>query len=103
MKSIFRLEYPVTRPFTLPYFDLILITLGLIWALFVTLFNVAAVAYLDTPISSPDYSSTQKLWYEHMFPQTGWFEPSRTCQPTIIHPNDCIGPLPQPFGGVQYR
>jgi hypothetical protein len=87
---LFQLEYPVTRPFTLPYLNVVLLVLGIIWALFVTLFNVAAVAYLETSITSSQYNLTETLWYERMFPMTGWFDPSRQCSPNIIHPNDCI-------------
>lgn len=89
MKSLFQLEYPVTRPFTLRYFNVILLTLGLIWAVFVTLFNVASVAYISIPTTSSQYNFTDTLWYERMFPRTGWFEPSKQCSPNLIHPSDC--------------
>src|SRR5437764_13120585 len=89
MKSLFQLEYPVTRPFTLWYFNVILLTLGLIYAVFVTLFNVASVAYINIPTTSSQYSFTEKLWYERMFPGTGWFDPSKQCSPNLIHPSDC--------------
>ena len=89
MRTILKLEYPITKPFTFRYFNLILVTLGVISALFVTLFNLPLYAYKDTTINSPEYNTTTKLWYEHMFPETGWFERSTICSSTTLHSNDC--------------
>jgi hypothetical protein len=66
--SLFTIEYPITRPFNFRYFSQGFIVLACLWLAFITLVNIIAVAYDNTPIQSTSYYSSTKLWYEKFTP-----------------------------------
>src|ERR1700733_7918971 len=78
------LEYPITRPFTLPYFTVGFVAIGVIWIVFITLVNVAAVGYEVVPVFSVSFNSTSTLWYERFAPTAFWLLKSWTCNPSTI-------------------
>src|SRR5277367_4970341 len=80
------LGYPVTRPFTLPHFTLIVIGFGIVWTVLITILNVAAVGYDLVPIYSTSFnSSTSTLfWYEKFAPIRWLFPPSWICDAAVI-------------------
>jgi hypothetical protein len=88
-------EYPLTRPFTLRYLSLSLITFGLIWTCLVTLISVATVGYETVVIQSTEFNESNILWYEKLFPDSQWTPQSRVCQPSQINTNNGI--LPETF------
>jgi len=85
------LEYSPTQPFTLPHFTIIVYTLGLLWTIFITVLNVAAVGYESVPVFSNSFNSTTPLWYERIAP-IGWLLPaSWSCLPLLIEPGQGNG------------
>src|SRR5271155_3697634 len=82
------LEYPVTRPFTLPYLTAVLVILGVIWSIVITCINAAAVGYELYPLTSDSFNVTSQLWYEKIFPHLGWFPESRSCEGSVIKPGE---------------
>jgi hypothetical protein len=82
------IEYPVTRPFTLKRFSLILTVIAVIWCALVTLLSVATVGYEAYPINSDQFHLQYRLWYERIFPRIGWLPESRTCDGSIIRPSE---------------
>ena len=82
MPSVF--EYPITRPFTLPYLTLGIVVFGVLWATFITLVNVAAIGYESLSVISASFNSTGALWYEKFAPTASWFPQSWTCDPSTI-------------------
>ena len=82
--SLFSLEYPVTRPFTLGWVVHTAFILGAIWLTLITLLNVVAVAYETVPFTSTSFNDTTgQLWYEKFLP-TFWLPPSRSCSGSVI-------------------
>ena len=82
MNTLF--DYPVTRPIQLRLFAQIVITLGILWSVIVTLISIAAVGYESVTIYSDTYNSTEKLWYEKIFPKSDWIPTSRVCEASTI-------------------
>jgi hypothetical protein len=82
MPSVF--EYPVTRPFTLPYLTLGVAVFGVVWTTFITLVNVAAIGYESLSVISASFNSTGALWYEKFPPTASWIPKSWTCDPSTI-------------------
>ena len=82
MASFF--EYPITRPFTIKYFTLVVIVLGGVWVGVVLCLAIAAVGYETSSVNSDSINASSQLWYERVFPQSGWFPASRTCKSSII-------------------
>jgi len=76
----------VTRPFTLPHFTPILLTLGTIWVVFVTIISVAAVGYETVTIrtTATEFNSSNTVWYEKVFPTSQWIPASRSCEGSTI-------------------
>lgn len=77
-------QYSVTRPFTIRYFTALVVILGVIWGIVVLAVAIAAVGYELYPQTSDSFNVTTNLWYEHVFPQVGWFPSGRTCEGSII-------------------
>src|SRR5271170_397217 len=85
----FWLEYPITKPFTLPYFTQGVIVAGVIWTAFVTVVNIAAVGYDTVSVTSFSFNSSQPLlWYEQIPLIASWFPKGCTCSPSTIMPGD---------------
>src|SRR5580700_7122407 len=74
------LEYPVTRRFEVKYLGLALIVLGSIWTCVVTLIMIVAVGYDTTQVYRDSFNPTSSLWYEKLFPVSGWIPKSTECQ-----------------------
>jgi hypothetical protein len=97
------LEYPGTRPFTIPRLTPFIIAAGIIYITFITLFAIVTVGYEYVAISSVSYNLTLSIWYDFL-PQTSWTPVSRTCQGSVIkvgegtiyltEPADCLGLTP---------
>ena len=83
----FRLEYPITRPFTLPYFTHGVLVAIVIWGTFITLLNVAVIGYDTVPVAnSLAFNSSTLLWYETFALTAFWLPTSWTCSPSTIMP-----------------
>jgi len=83
-------EYPVTKPLRIRFFSIIFLFFATIWAVFVTLLNLAAVGYEYIPTTSQEFNSTKRLWYEKFVRSTGsWYAPSSwTCDGLQIKFNE---------------
>ena len=82
------LEYPVTRPIPLNRIASIAFIVGaLLFIGLVTLINVVAVGYELIPITSTEFNSSGKLWYDHLLP-VSWRPTILTCQPALINLNE---------------
>lgn len=79
-----KLEYSITRPFTLPYFTAIVYTLGVMWIIIITVFNVAAVGYDSYPLYSTSFNSSIRLWYERFVLTKLIFPQSWSCNSVVI-------------------
>ena len=80
-------QYPLYRNIALRYFTPTFIVLGLIWIFFVTLINVAVAGYESVVITSTNFSSNTRPWYEHFLPKL-YSLPSWNCSYTVIKVND---------------
>jgi hypothetical protein len=85
-----RPEYPVTHPFTLPHFTIIVYVLGTFWTIVVTILNIAAVGYEVVPVFSTSFNSSTSLWYERFAPISWLFPASWICDPAVIEPGESI-------------
>ena len=85
-QSLPKLEYPVTRRFTLPYLTLVVCVLGLIWITLVTLVNVAAVGYDVVTVYSTSFNPPSLLWYEKRTSFRWLFPPGWSCNPASMEP-----------------
>jgi hypothetical protein len=90
MPTLPLIEYSVTRPFTLPYFSVIVSILGIFWIAVITILNVAAVGYDAVPVYSTSFNSSTLLWYEKSALISWLFPPSWSCDPAIIEPGEGI-------------
>lgn len=87
-------DYPVKRSVSLPpgplrYFNIAVLTLGVIYAVVITLINVVAVGYESITVDSTNFNSSAPLWYEqHFLPKTQLLPPSRNCSPSFIKINE---------------
>lgn len=88
--SIPKIEYPLTQPFTLPYFTVIVCALGVIGTALITVMNVAAVGYDVVQVYSTSFNSSDLLWYEKFAPIRWLFPASWSCHPTVIEPGQGI-------------
>ena len=77
-------SYPVTRPITLRYFNIIFVVGAVTYVVFITLINVVAVGYENLPASLPHYTSKEKLWYEWFLPKNAALPDTLHCDPSII-------------------
>jgi len=84
------IDYPVTRPFTLPYFNVIVYILGILWIAFITLLNVAAVGYDVVSVYSTSFNSSTLLWYEKFALTSRLFPRSWSCDPAVLEPGEGI-------------
>ena len=82
------------RNITLRYFTPAFILVGIIWITFITLVNVVVVGYESVVITSTDFSSTAKAWYENFMLRSLWFVPAWSCNATVINVNDGNPSLP---------
>jgi hypothetical protein len=80
----FRLEYPITRPFTFRYFTKAVLVLQVIWLIFITFINIVAVGYETVSITSTTFNSTTRLWYEKFVPTFWLSQSSRSCDGSVI-------------------
>jgi hypothetical protein len=76
-------EYPVTRPFTIPYLTPFVLGTGIIYITFITLFAVITVGYEYVAVPSVSYNLTLSTWYDFL-PQTSWTPLPRSCQGSVI-------------------
>jgi hypothetical protein len=79
----------------IPYFTTIYGIFCLLMILGVTALNIAVVGYERHTIATDYFNVTHKLWYERVFPSSGWFPPSRNCEGSIIKigesmPGSCL-------------
>jgi hypothetical protein len=76
-------QYSITRQFTLPYLTPLVISVGLVYITFITLFAVITVGYELQAVLSVSYNITLSMWYDFL-PQTSWIPVSRTCLGSVI-------------------
>ena len=88
MPWIHRLEYPITRPFTLPYLTFVIYPLVFFVTILATLLNVAAVGYDLITVYSKSYNASNSLWYENIPLIKQLSPPSWQCEPGILKPGD---------------
>jgi hypothetical protein len=89
MLSNFRLEYSLSRQFTLRYLNVTFIILAILWTTLVTLISIASVGYETVTIQSKSFNASSTLWYEKLFPSSRWIPQSRTCDASAIKKTDC--------------
>lgn len=82
-------QYPVTRDITLRHFTPVLLILGFIWILLVTLINVAVNGYENVSVTSTNFTTTTRIWYQKFIPKA-WVVPAWNCEPGYISLNDGI-------------
>jgi len=73
-------EYPLTRPVLLRHFNIVVLVLGIVYVVFITLFNIIAVGYDSNPTLEPSHNTSLRLWYSFL-PLT---PPERTCEPSTV-------------------
>jgi hypothetical protein len=80
-------EYPVTRPVVLGRWATVAIIFGwIVWMVLVTLVNVVAVGYEYVTVSSTNFNSTERNWYEkivHSNTLVSW-----NCSSSVIKLNE---------------
>jgi hypothetical protein len=81
--ALFKLHYPITRPFTFRYFTQIVLVLTGLWLVLITLTNIVAVAYETVPFTSTSYNVSTEFWYEKLVPKF-LLPQSRSCDGSVI-------------------
>jgi hypothetical protein len=79
-------EYNITRPFS-RWYSITVFVLGIIWIVFITFINVAAVGYEGVTIITASYNGTNELWFERFIPNS-WKPTTLSCSPNIIQLGD---------------
>ena len=88
------LEYPVTRPVVLSrWVTLSILFAWVAWIVVVTLVSVASVGYENQTVSSIDFNSTYRLWYERIRYPDSLIAPSWNCSYSVIKVNEGYSPL----------
>ena len=83
-----RLQYPISRPFTLPYFTKIYVTWTIVTSAIIILFSFGGTGYEAIPFQSTDFNRTVQLWYNRIINETSWVPKSRKCDPSLIQVGD---------------
>jgi len=92
-----RLQYPITRSFTIRHFTEWVLVLGLLWVGLVTLFNVAALGYETIQVYSTSFTAPRLLWYEKFSVTKALFPASWVCAPALVEPYQRAWPVVPPF------
>jgi len=83
------LEYPITRPIILSRWVTVLIFVGWVaWIILVTLVSVAAQGYQYVTVSSTNFNSTQRNWYEKIVNSHSLIPPSWNCSYSVLKLNE---------------
>jgi hypothetical protein len=83
-------DYPVTRPIDLSRWKLVvLLSFALLFAILITIFNIAATAYEPVSVPSTYFNNNVTLWYQRLIPSS-WISPTWSCTPATLNLNDSI-------------
>jgi hypothetical protein len=83
------LEYSLTRPIILSRLATAsVIAACVLWIVLVTFITVATSGYQYTTVSSNDYNSTMRNWYEKIWDRNSLIAPSWNCSSSIIKVNE---------------
>jgi hypothetical protein len=76
-------EYLLTRPVLLRHFNIVVLVVGIVYAVFITLFNVIAVGYDSNPKMESSYNTSLRLWYSFL-PESALTPLGKTCEPSTV-------------------
>lgn len=76
-------QYSVTRTFTLPYLTPFIVSIGLVYITFITLFAIITVGYELQAELSVSFNTTLSMWYDFL-PKTSLMPVSRICLGSVI-------------------
>ena len=89
------LTYSVDRPIRFHWRVVFILSFFVaLWAVLISLINVAAQGYETLNIITSDFNGTNRLWYDDFIPSFGR-SGHRNCTPATLKLDQCMTLLPQ--------